>query len=74
MAWPDRLTPGGVCGRKGQAVTDSMIPAVEAATEAEAAGGKSMEPVVNEELAGRLVEQARTEGLSLIGPGGCWAT
>jgi hypothetical protein len=51
-------------------VTDSMIPAVEAATEAEAAGGKSMEPVVNEELARRLVEQARTEGLSLIGPGG----
>jgi hypothetical protein len=51
-------------------VTDSMISAVEAATEAETAGGKSMEPVVNEELARRLVEPARTEGLSLIGPGG----
>jgi hypothetical protein len=28
------------------------------------------EPVVSEELARRLVEQARIEGLSLIGPGG----
>lgn len=48
-----------------------MIPAVEPATETETAGVESaMEPVVNEELARRLVEQARTEGLSLIGPGG----
>ena len=52
-------------------MTDSMIPAVEPATETETAGVESaMEPVVNEELARRLVEQARTEGLSLIGPGG----
>jgi putative transposase len=52
-------------------VTDSIHPAVEAAAEVESAGVESaMEPVVSEELARRLVEQARTEGLSLIGPGG----
>jgi putative transposase len=52
-------------------VTDSMIPALEAAVGAEGAGVEpAPEPVVSEELARRLVEQARTEGLSLIGPGG----
>jgi putative transposase len=52
-------------------VTDSMIPAVEAAGETDAAAmAAATEPVVSEELARRLVEQARTEGLSLIGPGG----
>ena len=52
-------------------MTDSMSPAVEAAGEADGAGVVSApEPVVSEELARRLVEQARTEGLSLIGPGG----
>ena len=49
-------------------MTDSIIPAVEAAAETEVAG--AAEPVVSEELARRLVKQARTEGLSLIGPGG----
>src|SRR5438094_982301 len=48
-----------------------MSPAVEAAGEADGGGVVSApEPVVSEELARRLVEQARTEGLSLIGPGG----
>jgi hypothetical protein len=52
-------------------VTDSIPPAVEATAEVETAGVESaMEPVVSEDLARRLVEQARTEGLSLIGPGG----
>jgi hypothetical protein len=52
-------------------VTDSMIPAAEAATDSDRVGVVSAaEPVVSEELARRLVEQARTEGLSLIGPGG----
>jgi hypothetical protein len=50
-------------------VTESIVPAVEAAAETEVGGG-TPEPVVSEELARRLVEQARTEGLSLIGPGG----
>jgi hypothetical protein len=51
-----------------------MFPAVEAAVEAddtEDAGVPAAPgPVVSEELTRRLVEQARTEGLSLIGPGG----
>jgi putative transposase len=51
-------------------VTDSIHSAAEA-VEVDSAGVESaMEPVVSEDLARRLVEQARTEGLSLIGPGG----
>ena len=47
------------------------MAAEHAASEVERAGDAAVsEPVVSEELARRLVEQARTEGLSLIGPGG----
>ena len=47
------------------------MAAEHAASEVERAGDALVsEPVVSEELARRLVEQARTEGLSLIGPGG----
>ena len=42
-------------------MTDSMIPAVEAAAEAETAGEKAMEPVVSEELGHRV-------GDGLLGP------
>ena len=47
------------------------MAAEEAASGVESAGGVPVcEPVVSEELARRPVEQARIEGLSLIGPGG----
>jgi hypothetical protein len=47
------------------------MAAEEAVSGVESAGAAPVSmPVVSEELARRLVEQARTEGLSLIGPGG----
>jgi hypothetical protein len=52
-------------------VTDSITPAVGAAVEpGHGVVESAPEPVVSEELVRRLVEQTRTEGLSLIGPGG----
>jgi hypothetical protein len=35
---------------------------------------ETMPDVVDEQLAAQLVAQARSEGLNLVGEGGCWAS
>jgi putative transposase len=53
---------------KGQAVTEAALSA-DPADESSQEGSPAV-PVIDEELARRLVDEARTKGVSLIGPGG----
>ncbi len=52
----------------GSMTTD---PATETIADKPADAAGAGAPVLNEELARRLVAQARAEGVSLTGPGGC---
>jgi putative transposase len=55
---------------EGQAVTDSIVAAVTATGTVPEVVSALPAPVVSEDLARRLVDQARAEGVSLVGPGG----